>query len=273
MVELSPSSQALTFGIACLLSCLNPPARKANDVTDQQPDPEVFSEPVPADIAVDLPPDFPENREFATDEDDGDFSDPPDPEVAESPPDLTLPDDGSTKDAPLPVMCIYGDCICNTKECGEQLDNDPLDCAPCGDENVSPGEGPPCCILDMCACPKTGGAGCGDGCCKGGPCGEDSESCPMDCGTDCGDTKCLPPENPSVCPKDCAKDACGNRTCDKGEDPVSCPIDCGAACGDCDCDLAVEDFQDCPVDCGYCGDGICSFCVNESVETCPKDCG
>ena len=81
----------------------------------------------------------------------------------------------------------------------------------------------------------TDGAACGDDTCDEG----EEASCALDClpvDRTCGDTVCLPPENSTSCPADCAFDP---------DDPGDGPGDCG----DGTCDPSVENELSCAADC------------------------
>ncbi len=164
-------------------------------------------------------------------------------------------------------LCMCGDGVCMGAG-GEDLKTCPLDCAACGDDFCSPGEGPEKCPVDCCGA-------CGDGRCVGYACGEDPESCPQDCSTACGNAECERGENPVLCPEDCDLFECGDGVCDPQDGgPEDCPQDCEAHCGDCECDPAVESNFTCPIDCAVCGDHACSPCDNtgEDHVDCPEDC-
>ena len=134
-------------------------------------------------------------------------------------------------------------------------------------------------------------AACGDGTCEEG----EETSCAMDClpvDRTCGDTVCLPPENSTSCPGDCAFDSddpgdgtddCGDGTCDPSvENELSCAADCWPefsdeiACANAACGGAVDACADEPgcVDLVLCvaacvaDGGGASSCINDcAVET------
>jgi len=169
-------------------------------------------------------------------------------------------------DAASGCTCGDGSCVA-TGGCGETVATCPADCATCGDNVCSPGEGPKTCFVDCCGA-------CGDGLCKGYDCGENPTKCPSDCGTACGNKVCDKGESPSTCAEDCKHQVCGNKVCEPEDGgPKTCPEDCGTACGNCVCDKG-ESWVDCPGDCGFCGDDVCSPCagLGESKQSCPSDC-
>ena len=128
---------------------------------------------------------------------------------------------------------------------------------------------------------------CGDGTCSDGEAG----TCALDClpvDGSCGDTVCLPPENSTSCPSDCAfdpsdvstpPDDCGDGTCDPAvENELSCAADCWPEYSD-----ALECARaSCGGELDACADedGCVSLvlCVAECVETggnataCIEDC-
>ncbi len=182
-----------------------------------------------------------------------------------------------------------GDCECEISVCEETAESCPQDCDwTCGDlvpqscdlvmsERWVASEGSEGmdCRIDLCTCPL-GGAGCGDGCCRGYICGEDPESCPEDCHPPCGNGVCEHGETPAGCADDCKTFSCGNHNCDwPHENERSCPEDCARplSCGDCRCSAELgESFSTCPLDCGFCGDEVCAPCSGENRGSCPEDC-
>ncbi len=140
-----------------------------------------------------------------------------------------------------------GDCEldnCGNQYCqeslGENCENCPQDCGPCGGECDQAGFVPDC--NGQCR-PEwlLGNGQCNNGT-GGGPGGGANFNCP-EWEFDFGDCD---PE-----PWQCGDGWCDN---DVGEDCQSCPMDCGP-CG------------------GECGDGLCDYDFGESCETCPWDCG
>ena len=114
--------------------------------------------------------------------------------------------------------------------------------------------------------------------------------CQADDNAVCGDGLCAGAETRMSCPRDCGRDAggergetegerCGNGFCGRGEHPSNCPADCGGsdgggeACGDGRCG-AGESSATCPTDCGVpggsCGNGVCEAAENSG--NCSADC-
>ncbi len=202
--------------------------------------------------------------------------------------------DATFEEVYCPADCgelICGDCVCDLSA-GENMSACPHDCGwACGNRVPedcdmvmtevwlkSGGLRGMDCRTDLCVCPPSerggGGAGCGDGCCRGYICEEDPWTCPNDCMPPCGNAICDPGETPESCAEDCRTWACGNGVCDRPfENSDICPTDCRrlAICGDCRCTEG-ESFRSCPNDCGYCGDGICSDCAGEERVGCALDC-